>query len=587
MDKTKTLDFEKALLEECSVAEPWILIEKFSKLNRVSGSRDEKEAANYLIRKLREWNIPTEVFEPELYLSIPLSSRLEVVSPEKREIKSRPQSFSASKTVEGALVYVQSEHPKSTEHIFEAKFKEETSVEGAVALLEGLSIMPEACKFLEKKGAIAQIWIQPGERIHEGIATSIWGTPTLENIDTKPKTPIININKSDGEYLKKRVREASVRVRIETHLEEGWKKCVLPVAEIKGRSDPEKFVLVHGHYDSWYYGVGDNATGDATLLEIARVFNKFKNKLERSLRVAWWPGHSTGRYAGSTWYVDNFGLDIEENCIAQIDCDSPGCRWATAYEDLMCMKEAEEFCKKVVRDVAGKEAKGIRPIRAGDYSFNNIGVTSFYMLSSNIPKKLRDEKKLYSVGGCGGNIEWHTEADCMEIADKENLLRDIKVYAASILRVLNSDVYPFDFRKTVEELIQLLNYYAEESDSKFDLTPVANELSGLMSDLEEFYSLVGKTEDKKNQKKMREANEIIIRLGRILIPIDFAKTEMFEHDPAISLPPMPEIEPIRQLLRFTGDEDDSKFLKNQLLRSRNKIVSKLRRARDLVRTFEQ
>ena len=65
-------------------------------------------------------------------------------------------------------------------------------------------------------------------------------------------------------------------------------------------------MLVHGHYDSWDVGVGDNATGDATLLEIARVLWKNREKLKRSVRIAWWPGHSTGRYAGSTWFADTF-----------------------------------------------------------------------------------------------------------------------------------------------------------------------------------------------------------------------------------------------------------------------------------------
>ena len=43
------------------------------------------------------------------------------------------------------------------------------------------------------------------------------------------------------------------------------------VAEIAGQIEPERFVLVHGHIDSWHVGIGDNATGDATMLEIARV----------------------------------------------------------------------------------------------------------------------------------------------------------------------------------------------------------------------------------------------------------------------------------------------------------------------------
>ena len=70
------------------------------------------------------------------------------------------------------------------------------------------------------------------------------------------------------------------------------------MAEIKGTSRPDEFVLFHGHLDSWHVGIGDNATGDATLLEIARVFDANRDKLARSLRIAWWSGHSHGRYAG-------------------------------------------------------------------------------------------------------------------------------------------------------------------------------------------------------------------------------------------------------------------------------------------------
>ena len=63
-------------------------------------------------------------------------------------------------------------------------------------------------------------------------------------------------------------------------------------------------MLVHGHYDCWEVGVGDNATGDATLLELARVLWVIARRLRRSVKLAWWPGHSTGRYAGSTWFAD-------------------------------------------------------------------------------------------------------------------------------------------------------------------------------------------------------------------------------------------------------------------------------------------
>ena len=64
----------------------------------------------------------------------------------------------------------------------------------------------------------------------------------------------------------------------------------------------------------------------------------------------------------------------------------------------------------------------MRPPQAGDYSFNNIGLPSFFMLSSTMPDALREEKDYYDVSGCGGNIAWHTENDTLEIADRDILL---------------------------------------------------------------------------------------------------------------------------------------------------------------------
>ena len=49
----------------------------------------------------------------------------------------------------------------------------------------------------------------------------------------------------------------------------------ISVATIPGAKDKDKFVLVHGHYDSWDVGVGDNATGDATLEREAPDWDHF------------------------------------------------------------------------------------------------------------------------------------------------------------------------------------------------------------------------------------------------------------------------------------------------------------------------
>jgi len=114
--------------------------------------------------------------------------------------------------------------------------------------------------------------------------------------------------------------------------------------------------------------------------------------------------------------------------------------------------EVDGFCKRVILDVTGKKARGIRPMRAGDYSFNHIGLTSMYMLMSTIPEEIRREKGFYTVGGCAGNSwAWHTENDTLEVADPEVLLTDIRIYVASIYRILNAYIYPFDFKRWSED----------------------------------------------------------------------------------------------------------------------------------------
>ena len=231
----------------------------------------------------------------------------------------------------------------------------------------------------------------------------------------------------------------------------------VPVATIRGTEEPDKFVLVHGHYDSWDVGVGDNATGDATMLELARVLWKHRGGLRRSVKLAWWPGHSTGRYAGSTWFTDAFALDLDRNCLAQINCDSPGCRWATSYHETRSFTECAGIAADAIRDIVPDAVIATRrPPQAGDYSFNNIGLPSFFMLSSTMPNALREEKNYYDVSGCGGNIAWHTENDTLEIADRDILLTDMKIYLLSALRVANAEVLPFDWGATCDEFLQTI-----------------------------------------------------------------------------------------------------------------------------------
>jgi len=575
----KDVATEQALLTSLSLEVPWDVITTFSKIKRESGSPEERRAIEYLVSYLKKWGVPYKLYEPELLLSLPRQASVKVG---EKTFRAKTPSMSASTGPNGLtaeVIYAPGQYATTTSTFFSLGAQSDVEVHGKIVLTEGMAL-PMNVAFYENRGALGQIYINPGVDIHEGICTTIWGTPDLDSYGRMPKTPIVSVNHPDGEELKKMAQAGKLQVTLQTKLEEGWKKSPVLVAEIPGTVEPDKFLLVHGHLDSWYFGVGDNATGDATLLELARVFWQHRDKIKRSLRVAWWSGHSYGRYAGSTWYADNFALDFYENCIAQVNIDSPGCRWAAEYRNVSWMSEAEAFCKEAIKDAVGKPATGERPLQAGDYSFNNIGLTSFYMLLSTMPESVAKEKGYYAVGGCGGNIAWHTENDLIDVADKNNLMEDLKLYVVSLARVLNAPLLPFDFTMVAKEFTSTLTRYQEAGAGNFDLTPSLNEARALEADLSEFYRRAkGATVD-----KAKPFNEAIMRLARLLVPINFTQEGAFRHDPALNIPPLPDLAPIEQLGKLAPGSYAAGITRTHLVRGQNRLVTTLREARRLVQS---
>lgn len=577
---------EKILLDELSLDVPKSILNKFSHLVRESSSEDEKIAFDFLVRFLREWGVPHKLHQPNIYLSVPKSATIRITSPKAIQFSAKTPAFAVSTGDawgKGDVVYVSSAQASGLEDLFAGGVNVgDQDLKGKVVLTEGYA-MPRKVKEFGEKGAAAAIFINPGENIHDGICTPIWGSPDLDTIDNEPKIPVVAINNPDGNEIKGLLEQGPVTVEYQTDHKKGWFNCPLLDIFIEGAEEPEKYVLLHGHLDSWSVGIGDNATGDASLLEMARVFFKHKDKLKRSVRIAIWPGHSTGRYAGSTWFADEFALDLEENCLAQVNCDSPGCRWATSYDYMNWMSEVNEFCQEAIKDAVNQTSKGVRPSRAGDYSFNNIGITSFYMLSSSIPEEVLKEKGYYPVGGCGANIEWHTEDDLMHVADDEILMKDLRVYTTSVFRVLNESVLPFNFAHTVEEFVNTLEEYQNAAGEHFNFAPAVEEANKLHTELLAFNSAVETLKGKSSlDADVKNANDTIRELQRLLVTINFSREGKFRHDPALDCPPLPDLAPALDLTELLVGSHRFNVTLNHLRRGQNRFIWTLRQARKLI-----
>lgn len=568
---------ERRFVDEVSLDLPWGLVESFAGMPRWR-PEDVNRGMDTLVQRLRGEGIPVEVHEPEIYLSIPYAAS---VSAGGVTYRAKPPSSAlpvpGGRT--GKLVKLQA-NPKALRSynrdiktLFGGSI---ASVEEVRALVGGNIVVmqgfgnPALTSLIEEWGGVGLIAVNPGIDIHWGTCTTIWGSPDLQDWGRKPKIPVVAVNNPDGQKLMA-LAEQGGEATIRTDLVEGWFAQKIPVVTIPGTVEPEKYVLVHGHLDSWDVGVGDNATGDATLLELARVFWKHRDGLRRSVKIAWWPGHSTGRYAGSTWFTDAFAMDLDRNCVAQVNCDSPGCRWATSYHDTRAFTECAALAEGAIRDIVPDAVVAThRPPQAGDYSFNNIGLPSFFMLSSTMPDALRAEKGYYDVSGCGANIAWHTENDQLEIADRNILLTDMKIYLLSVLRVANAEVLPFDWAATCDEFLATIARYEKASQGLADLGPARAATEALKAALA---GLAAAPAEKRNAA--------LQELARVLVPVNYTREPRFRHDPAYTVPPLPTLAVAAELPEF-AEGHMRKMAQTELLRGQNRYLAAIEQARRIV-----
>jgi hypothetical protein len=223
----------------------------------------------------------------------------------------------------------------------------------------------------------------------------------------------------------------------------------------------------------------------------------------------------------------------------------------------------------VVRAATGQATRAKRPARNSDYAFHNIGISACFMASSMMPPELVRAKGWYHVGGCGGNIAWHTEDDRMEVADPDVLKRDIGVYLGAALAFANAERLPVDFTLHAADLRATLEEYQSAAGERFDLAPVLAALAGLEERLGRLASAPASA-----------YNDAVLRLARVLVPLNFASGPRFTHDPAVNQPAIPPLALCKQLDARPGDE--LHFARASLLRGRNRVEAALHEACEII-----
>lgn len=538
---------------------------------RLSGSPEERRAFAYIERRLREAGLRTQLLEHDALISLPQSAALRLSDPDPEEIPCITHSFAVSTPRDGIAaeaVAVREGPPAGT-------------LSGRVAIVDGLATPDDVAK-LQSDGAVGVIFLNRDPLVHEMIVSTIWGSPTLSQLGRLPSIPVVSAA-GDG-AARVRVRAAGgrrVRVRLTTAVQTGWRRLPLLVADLDGTGD-DTFVLLAGHVDSWHYGAMDNGGANAVMMEAGRLLAR--TRLYRGLRLTFWSGHSHGRYAGSTWYVDSHWDELNARCAAHLNVDSVGGRGATKLDAGYCMPETREVGVRVVGALAGQQYRGTRVGRSGDQSFLGIGVPSLFMSLSEHPADGPEASRDFSSTGiaAGGGLGWwwHTPEDTVDKLDPAALTRDARIYAAAAHILCASPVLPLDYAATAAEIVTSLRALEKRLGDRFDISACVAEAEHLRDAAAQVTQAARSAAgDAKDAPTM---NRTLMQLGRTLIPVLYTRAGRFDHDPATKIPELPPLLEASRLAEVDPDSDEAKALRVAAVRGRNRMVQALREARQLI-----
>ncbi|MEO7963548.1 MAG: M28 family peptidase [Gemmatimonadaceae bacterium] len=570
---------------------------------RLSGSPGENAAIDYIISTLRADGITVEVDSFMAYTSDPIRAELSLVGSDGTSLLSPHAitvAFSASTNglvapmvdvgdaellpdpqpgtldrltlaEEGSSPIGATEPTPGTNETQTSGARARSATEmralaaklrGAIAVVTGTPGPDEAWK-LQELGAAGALFINPADRLNDLVTTTVWGSPSLRDMHRIPRLPVAEITHRDGVALRARLTGAgggALRLRLSAETRTGWKMLRLVVARIEPGERPKNgasYALLGGHIDAWYHGGTDEGASNAAMLELARAFHANRRQLQRGLVVAWWPGHSNGRYAGSTWFADHRFAELRDRAIAYLNVDGIGQRGAKRY-GVSATASMAPLAQQVLRERTGAtDVRVGRPGRDSDQSFGGIGLP---LLQFSHDRLAADS----------GYWWWHTPDDTFDKIDFGILQGDAALYGDALSEILVAPVPPIDVAAEIEALAKVLSQRDAEGKGQFDLSVPIARVARLAEMTRDIQRLV-----RARTNAPIDIDRALVRILRPMHRVTYTLSGAYHPDPAVSFGLLPGLAEVRTLASAPAGSDLARFAEVTLVRERNRLIDAL------------
>ena len=301
------------------------------------------------------------------------------------------------------------------------------------------------------KGARGFIAVQAG-----GYGEVAENALNAQDIAGPSDAPAFSISRADARFIRECMQDGGKREC--TVLFDAYTK-VMPgaetyniVGEIPGEN-PDRMILLSGHYDSYFSGFQDDNTAVSMLIEIGRMLIKSDYKPRNTIVLCAMAAEEWGvinsKYDWSTGaYEEVFTVHPEwkGKVIADLNFELPA--FAHGNKDYVrSTYEYRNFFRRILKEYPG-DLHEAYPDGVGTKAPIQAWSDDFSVAISGIPSTVNE-----FAGGKFMESHYHSQYDSDEFYDEKVYLFHHKLYAYILLRLDNLNVAPVDFTIVCDELL--------------------------------------------------------------------------------------------------------------------------------------
>jgi len=388
-----------------------------SRSPRYAGTEGEARTLEYIVSEGRKLGVSVELEEFEYVHYWPKSSKLETLVPFESALDNLPLCYAGSDIAEGDVLYAGS----GTLEEFELLSKQGVDISDKIVLARS-AYTHFTYPLAQQYGAGGLVFLTdvPGNLCRVG-------TATLNR--EAGKIPAVLVPASVGQKLLTLMGTGQLKLRVALSGEFSTKTSSNIILTIPGTIISDEQVVITAHYDSHNLGkhAYDNASGCASVLELARIFSQLKPA--RTIKAIIFGVEELGLW-GSSSYVDKHAGEIP-HIRAVLTCDGMGSPYDFKFELRATTKEIHAFALDIVQQLGHNVV---------DVKFDANAEPG--PRSDNLPFQLKGVPTAWPHGE-DKSIFFHTAKDDPETLDYDKLKSLLDIDKEIAYRIATQRQLPF------------------------------------------------------------------------------------------------------------------------------------------------